>query len=314
MLKKILITGGAGYLGSMISTKLVELGHEVTVIDNLIYSKDSLLHLFQYNNFKFIEGDATDKKKIKKLLRFKDIIIPLAALVGASLCEKKKKLSKKINVDAIKMICKFSNKEQKIIFLTTNSGYGIGEKDKFCDEKSLLRPVSWYGITKNNAEKIILERGNQVSFRLATVFGYSFRMRTDLLVNYMTLEMFRKKKIKIFEPQFRRNFIHINDVVRAIIFTINNFKKLKNNIYNLGLSDANITKFQLAEKINYILGNKSMIQIVHKIKDPDQRDYYVSNKKIEKKGFFASTSLENGIRELIKIYKINTFQKYKNNY
>jgi nucleoside-diphosphate-sugar epimerase len=298
----------------MISTKLVELGYKITVIDNLSYSKNSLLHLLQYKNFEFINADATNKDIIKKIIKSKDFIIPLAALVGAPLCEKNKFLAKKINVNAIKIICNLSKINQKIIYLTTNSGYGVGEKNRFCDETSLLKPVSFYGKTKNEAEKIIVNRGNQISFRLATVFGYSFRMRTDLLVNFMTLQMLQNKKIKIFEPNFRRNFIHINDVVRAIVFSINNFHKLKNNVYNLGLSNANITKIELAKKIQLALNNKSKIQIVKNVKDPDQRDYYVSNKKIEKKGFFPKISLDQGIEQLIKIFKIENFQNYKNNY
>lgn len=313
-MKKILITGGAGYLGSKLSTALIYAGYKVTVIDNLTYSANSILHLFGHKNFEFIKGSVLNDDLLKKSLKKQNIIIPLAALVGAPLCEKNKSLAKKLNVGVINKICKFSKKNQKIIYLTTNSGYGVGEKNKLCDENSILRPVSLYGKTKNDAEKIVKNRGNQISLRLATVFGYSYRMRTDLLVNYMTLQMYKHRKIKIFEPNFRRNFIHIDDVVNAIIFIINNFKTMKNEVYNLGLSNANITKLQLANKIKFILKNRSEIKIIKNIKDPDQRDYYVSNKKIESKGFKAKISLDEGITELFKIFKIIELDNLKNNY
>ena len=310
--EKILITGGAGYLGSMITTYLVYQGYEVTVIDKLIYSKNSLTHLFVYSNFSLVIDDVTKKKIILNHLKNKDIIIPLAALVGAPLCEKNKKLATKLNVKVIENICHNLKKKQKIIFLTTNSGYGVGEKKKYCDETSSLRPVSYYGKTKNQAEEIIRKRGNQISFRLATVFGFSFRMRTDLLVNFMVLQAFKRKKIKIFEPHFRRNFVHILDVVKAIHFSILNFKRLKNNVFNLGLSNANITKLQLLKKIKRKI-NKFKIIIDETKKDPDQRDYFVSNKKIEKTGFKASISLEKGIDELVDIYSLDN-TNFKNNY
>ena len=203
-------------------------------------------------------------------------------------------------------------KNQKIIYLTTNSGYGIGEKNKYCDENSELRPVSLYGKTKIDAEKIVRNYNNHICYRLATVFGYSYRMRTDLLVNNFVLTSLNEKQLRLFEPKFRRNFIHIRDVVLAVIFSIENFNRLKNNVYNLGLSTANITKLDLAKKIkSYVKYLK--IKIEENKKDPDQRDYFVSNKKIEKKGFKAKISLDQGITELLKVYKTDP-QKYKNNY
>ena len=196
--------------------------------------------------------------------------------------------------------------------MNSNSGYGIGAKDKFCDENSPLNPISLYGRTKIAAEKEILKFKNSLSFRLATVFGLSYRMRTDLLVNFLVYETVKNKKITLFEPNFRRNFIHIKDVVDGIIFAINNFNKLKGNIYNLGLSNANITKLQLAKLIkkNY---KPLKIKIITNRKDPDKRDYFVSNKKIEKKGFTAKRSLEFGIQELIKVYELKPLFE-KNNY
>ena len=247
-MKKILITGGAGYIGSMLSTELVNLGYKVTVIDLLKYSETSLNHLYFNKLFKFINADVRNKKIIQKIIKENDYIIPLAALVGAPLCERNKKDAISTNLNAIKLILKFITKN-KLIYLTSNSGYGIGEKDKFCDEKSPLRPISLYGRTKCDAEDEVMKFKNTVSFRLATVFGASYRMRSDLLVNNFVQKSVHDGRIDIFEPKFRRNFIHIRDVVSGIIFTIKNFNKLKNNVYNLGLSSANITKLDLAKKI-----------------------------------------------------------------
>ena len=312
MKKNILITGGAGYIGSMLITNLLEIGHKVTLIDNLAYPKDAINHLFVNKNFIFIKDDACKDKVIKKNILKKDYIIPLAALVGAPLCEKNKQKAIKTNVGSIKTILKYKKRSQKIIYLTTNSGYGIGEKNKYCDENSELRPVSLYGKTKNLSEELVRKKDNHICFRLATVFGYSYRMRTDLIVNNFVLTAMTKKKLVIFEPNFRRNFIHIKDVVRAVIFSIKNFNKMKNNVYNLGLSNANITKINLAKKIKKNL-KYLKIEIKHNMKDPDQRDYFVSNKKIEKKGFKAIYNLDDGIHELIKVYTDNN-KKYLNNY
>jgi nucleoside-diphosphate-sugar epimerase len=301
---KILITGGAGYIGSMLTTRLVNLGYEVYVVDKLIYTEDSLNHLFIKKNFYFFYGDVSNKKLLKKLINKVDIVIPLAALVGAPLCKKKPNLAIKINYSVIKFIVNNLKKNQKIIFPTTNSGYGVGEKNKFCDENSPLRPISLYGNTKARAEKEILKHKNSICFRLATVFGYSYRMRTDLLVNNLVYLSLKYKKIKIFEPQFRRNFIHISDVVEAFLFAVKNFRILRSNIYNLGLSSANITKLELVRKIKNKI-KKLKIYIIKNQKDPDQRDYFVSNKKIERKGYKAKVSLEEGIEELIKSFKFS---------
>jgi nucleoside-diphosphate-sugar epimerase len=207
---------------------------------------------------------------------------------------------------------KFIKQNQKILYPTTNSGYGVGQKNKFCDEKSELNPLSLYGRTKAEAEKIVMKHLNFVAFRLATVFGYSYRMRTDLIVNNFVEKAVKSKRLDIFEPQFRRNFIHIKDVVRAFIFAIENFRKVRNNIFNLGLSSANITKIQLAQKIKKKIKNTKII--VNKSKsDPDKRDYFVSNKKIEKAGFKAKITLEDGIEELKKIF-MNCDIKFNNNY
>ena len=311
-MKKILVTGGAGYIGSMLTTELVNLGHEVTVIDQLKYDKSSLDHLYFYKNFKFINEDARSLKILKQYIKKNEFIIPLAALVGAPLCKKNKKEAISTNFKAIKNILKNFNKKNKLIYLTTNSGYGIGEKDKYCDEESILRPISLYGQTKCDAEIEVMKFKNVISFRLATVFGASYRMRSDLLVNNFVLRAVKNNLIDVFEPNFRRNFIHIKDVVGGIIFSIENFNDLKSDVFNLGLSSANITKIDLVKKIKKQVKNLK-IKVIKNKSDPDKRDYFVSNKKIEKRGFKAKISLDQGIRELIQVFSHNS-EKIINNY
>ncbi len=308
---KILITGGAGYIGSMLSTKLINLGNKVTVIDILEYDTRSLSHLYLNKNFTFYKKDVRDKKFLKKIVKNFDFIIPLAGLVGAPLCEKRKKDAKEINLQAVKDLISLLSKKQKIIFTNSNSGYGVGSKNKFCDENSPLNPISLYGRTKVDAEKEVMKFGNSVSFRLATVFGYSYRMRTDLLLNNLVLLSMRDKKLDIFESNFRRNFIHVNDVCDGIVFAIYNFGKLKSNIFNLGMSKANITKNEMVNKIKKYIKNLK-IKKIHNKKDPDKRDYFVSNKKIEKKGFKAKIDIDEGIQELINVY--NAHKEFINNY
>ena len=250
---------------------------------------------------------------MQKLVKKHDFIIPLAALVGAPLCEKFKKDAVSTNLGTIKTLCEIVTKKNKVIYLTTNSGYGIGEKDKYCDENSPLNPISLYGRTKCDGEDLVRAKiKNHVCFRLATVFGHSYRMRSDLLVNNFVNTTIKKKKLTLFEPHFRRNFIHVRDVVNAIVFTMKNFNKLKNDVYNLGLSSANISKIMLAKRIQKQY-KKLRIKIVTNRKDPDKRDYFVSNKKIEKKGFKASISLDDGISELIQIFT-NDKNRVINNY
>ena len=311
-MKKILITGGGGYIGSMLSTELINLGHKVTVIDLLKYDKGSLDHLYFKKNFTFINDDIRKPKLLKKHIKKNEYIIPLAALVGAPLCEKNKKEAISINLEAVKKILQNLNKKNKLIYLTTNSGYGVGEKNKYCDEKSLLKPISLYGQTKCDAENEVMKFKNTVSFRLATVFGASYRMRSDLLVNNFVQRAINKNYIDVFEPQFRRNFIHITDAVRAVIFSIKNFDKLKSDVFNLGLSSANITKIDLVRKIKLQIKTLK-IKVIKNKSDPDKRDYFVSNKKIEKKGFVAKVSLDQGIKELIHVFR-NNKSKIVNNY
>ena len=311
-MKKVLVTGGAGYIGSKLVTKLLNLNFKVTVIDSLIFSSKSLNHLFGHKNFNFVKGDVRNKKIMKNLIIKNEFIIPLAALVGAPLCDKNKKEAISVNLESIKYLMKTINKKNKIIYLTTNSGYGVGEKNKYCNEQSPLNPISLYGKTKVDAEKIIMRSKNAIGFRLATVFGYSYRMRTDLLVNNFVYKAIKDKKLAVYEPHFRRNYIHVDDVVEGILYSIKNFNRLKSNVYNLGLSSANLTKYMLVQKIKKKL-KYLKIKIIKNKKDPDQRDYFVSNKKIEKKGFKAKIKIEEGINELIKVFS-NSKERFINNY
>ena len=312
-MKKILVTGGAGYIGSKLVTKLLNIGYEVTVVDALKFSSKSLNHLFSNRNFHFIKGDVRNKKLMKKLVEKNELIIPLAALVGAPLCEKYKKEAISVNLNSIKFLMKLVLKrKKKVIYLTTNSGYGVGKKNKYCNENSPLKPISLYGRTKVRAEKIVMSYNNSIGFRLATVFGYSYRMRTDLLVNNFVFKSLNEKKLTLYEPHFRRNYIHVDDVVDGIVYSIKNFIHLRTNVYNLGLSSANLTKYMLAKKIKDKIKHLK-IKIVQNKKDPDQRDYYVSNRKIEKKGFKAKVSIENGISELIQVFS-HSKEKIINNY
>lgn len=312
-MKKILVTGGAGYIGSKLVTKLLNIGYEVTVVDVLKFSSKSLNHLFSNRNFHFIKGDVRNKKLMKKLVEKNEFIIPLAALVGAPLCKKYKKEAVSVNLNSIKFLMKLvSKRKKKVIYLTTNSGYGVGEKNKYCDENSPLKPISLYGRTKVKAEKIVMSYNNSIGFRLATVFGYSYRMRTDLLVNNFVFKSLNEKKLTLYEPHFRRNYIHVDDVVDGIVYSIKNFIHLRTNVYNLGLSSANLTKYMLAKKIKDKI-KLLKIKIVQNKKDPDQRDYYVSNRKIEKRGFKAKVSIEKGIAELIQVFS-HSKEKIINNY
>lgn len=308
---KILVTGGAGYIGSVLVPELLKLKNTVTVLDNFMYGQNSLLDCCIYENFKVVRGDARDENIIKGLISDADYIIPLAALVGAPVCNCDKLAATTTNRDAIASLVKLASKEQRIIIPTTNSGYGIGQKDAFCTESTPLNPITLYGRVKMEAERIALERGNAISLRLATVFGVSPRMRIDLLVNDFTYRAVKDKFIVVFEGHFRRNYIHIRDTVRAFILALDNFECMKNQAYNVGLSDANLTKLELCAKIKEQVPD--FVYLESSVgEDPDKRDYIVSNEKIERCGFKPLYSLEAGIKELIKCYNMLCNAKYGN--
>ena len=301
-MSKILIIGGAGYIGSVLTEELLKEGHTVRVLDNFMYDQTSLAHVMHNKELEVVRGDMRDEEILKENINGMDIIIPLAAIVGAPACDLDKVAAQSTNFDAIKLILKLRKKEQRIIYPNTNSGYGVGKKNTFCDEDSPLNPISLYGRTKVDAEKEILKAGNSVTFRLATVFGVSPRIRTDLLVNDFVYRAVKDKFIVLFEAHFKRNYIHVRDVAHAFLHVIKNFDEMKGEPYNVGLSDANLSKEELCETIKKHVPDFYFIEA--KIgKDPDKRDYIVSNKKIEKTGFKPKYSLDDGIPELIKLYR-----------
>jgi nucleoside-diphosphate-sugar epimerase len=307
----ILVTGGAGYLGSILVPELLRARHKVTVLENFMYQNTSLLTCCIDPNFEIIRGDARDKAVLEPLVKQADIIIPLAALVGAPLCKNDYIGTVSTNRDAITLICDLASKDSWILYPNTNSGYGIGEQGIYCTEESPLKPISVYGKLKVEIENRILDRGNSITFRLATVFGMSPRMRIDLLVNDFTYRAVNDRFIVIFEGHFKRNYIHVRDVARAFIHAINNFDSMKNEPYNVGLSNANLSKLELCAKIKEQL--PALVYLESEIgEDVDKRDYIVSNKKIEKTGFKPACFLKLGIGELIKGFRILIDNKYGN--
>jgi len=283
----------------------------VVAVDNFLYQQASLLDCCHDEKLTLIRGDVRDRDLVSKLLKDVDVIFPLACLTGAPLCTKDPVGAQTTNLDAVKLILELRSRTQKVIFPTTNSGYGIGQKGVFCDEKTPLRPISFYGRLKVEAEKAVLDGGNSITLRLATAFGISPRMRLDLLVNDFVYRAVHDGFLVLFQAEFKRNYIHVRDIARAFIHCLNNFEKMKGEPYNVGLSDCNLNKRELCEEI------KKQIPSFHFVEaevgeDPDKRDYIVSNEKIEKTGYKPKTSLQQGIAELIKGYQIIKRSQYAN--
>lgn len=310
-MSKVLVTGGAGYIGSVLTPVFLKYGHEVTVIDNFRYNQNSLLDCCHYPGLTIVRGDARDKKLIAKYLAGVDIILPLACFVGAPLCEKEPNEAKAVNLEAIKLLIRLRSKEQMIIFPTTNSGYGLSSGDIYCTEETPLKPISLYGRLKVEAEKRILDAGNSIALRLATVFGISPRMRLDLLVNDFVWRAVNDRYVVLSQANFQRNYIHIRDVVEAFLHCMWNFDLMKNEVYNVGLSDANLSKIQLCEEIKKQIPKFYFVE-AEIGEDPDKRNYIVSNEKIEKTLFKPKVSLEEGIAELIKGYTIIKRSNFSN--
>lgn len=300
---KILVTGGAGYLGSTMVPDLLAAGHKVTVVDNFMFKQTSLNHVCHNPNFDVIKGDIRIESTIKPLLKDADIIIPLAALVGAPICNLDPIGAQTTNHDAILMMLKHISKEQRILMPTTNSAYGTGDENNFCTEDSPLRPISKYAIDKVEIEKHLMEHGNAISFRLATVFGMSPRMRIDLLVNDFAYRAVYDRFVVLFEGHFKRNYVHVRDVSRAFQHGINNFENMRGEVFNVGLSEANVSKHELCVEIQKLIPEFVFIEAPVG-KDPDQRNYIVSNQKIEATGFKTSVTLQQGLSELIKGYRM----------
>ena len=299
----ILITGGAGYLGSTLAPALLDAGQRVTVLDNFLFGQASLNQLCAHPKFDVHRGDARDPEVLKPLLREADAIIPLAALVGAPMCNQDKIGAETVNRDAVLTAIRLCSREQRILMPVTNSGYGVGEAGKFCTEETPLRPITLYGRTKVEAERAVLDRGNSISFRLATVFGMSPRMRIDLLVNDFVYRAVNDRAVVLFEAHFKRNYIHVRDVARAFLHGIDNFEAMRDQPYNVGLSDANLSKLELCQRIQRQLPKFTFLEAPVG-EDPDKRDYIVSNEKIERTGYRPMYSLDQGIAELIKGYRM----------
>lgn len=295
----ILVTGGAGYLGSTMVPDLLQLGHKVTVLDSFMYKQASLNHVCHHPNFSVVKGDIRIESVMAPLIKKADIVIPLAALVGAPMCSQDPVGATTVNHDAIALMLKLLSKQQMVLMPTTNSAYGTGDKNNFCTEESPLNPISLYAKEKVGIEKELMQRENAISFRLATVFGMSPRMRIDLLVNDFTYRAVYDRFVVLFESSFKRNYVHVRDVSRVFQHAIENFDRMKGRIYNVGLSDANVSKRELCEHIQKQVPDFVFLDAPIG-KDPDQRNYIVSNAKIEATGFTPMYSLDAGIGDLIK--------------
>ncbi len=309
---KVLVTGGAGYLGSILVPALLDRGFGVTVIDNFMYGQDSLAGVCYHPAFSVVRGDVRSAETMRPLLKDADVIVPLAALVGAPVCDRDPLAATSTNKQAILDMLGLIAPNQRVIMPITNSGYGVGEPGKFCTEETPIRPVSLYGRDKVEVERALLDRHpSAISLRLATVFGMSPRMRLDLLVNDFTYRAYTDRFIVLFESQFKRNFLHVRDVARAFLHAIDNFDRMAGQIYNVGLSDANLSKLELCRRIQKHLPSF----VIHESDigaDPDRRDYIVSNEKIERTGYTPAFSLDEGIRELIKGFAMIRNTKYSN--
>lgn len=299
----VLVTGGAGYLGSLLVPSLLERGYRVTVLDNFMFKQHSLGHICAHPNFDITRGDARDERVVGELVKDADIVIPLAAYVGAPLCKEDPIGATTTNRDAQFMLIDKLGKDQRLLVPITNSGYGVGEEGRLCTEETPMRPLSLYGKHKVEVEGKVLERQNSISFRLATVFGMAPRMRLDLLVNDFTYRAVNDRTVVLFESHFKRNYIHVRDVTKAFLHGIDNFQEMRSRAYNVGLSDANLSKLELCQKIQEHIPEFVFMDAPIG-EDPDKRDYIVSNDRIERTGYRPEYSLDDGIRELIKGYRM----------
>jgi nucleoside-diphosphate-sugar epimerase len=309
--EKVFVTGGAGYIGSILVPALLGSGYRVTVLDSFLFDQASLLDCCSSADFEVARGDARDERLVREGMKGADYILPLACLTGAPLCNRRPLEAEGVIKGAVGTILKFRSKEQRLIYPATNSGYGVGEKGRHCTEKTSMRPVSLYGTLKYAAEEMILSAGNSISFRLATAFGVSPRMRLDLLVNDFTYRAVNDRFIVLFEAGFKRNFIHVRDIAKAFLYAMKNFGKMKDEVYNLGLSEANLSKLELCRAIKKRVPDFYFSEAAVG-RDPDKRDYIVSNAKLERTGFKPDVSLDKGIAELVKGFAIIKRNQYSN--
>ena len=311
MKAKVLVTGAAGYLGSILCEHLIEAGYRVTAVDSLIYGQNSLFHLCANADFDFVFGDARDEALTRRVAKEADILIPLAAIVGAPACERDPLLARSVNLEAIQLLNRIRSSAQLVVYPTTNSGYGTKTGDVFCTEDTALEPISLYGKTKTQAEQELLESPNVITLRLATVFGMSPRMRLDLLVNHFVYAAATDGYLVIFEKDFKRNYIHIRDVATAFLYSIENSSRMTGRPYNVGLDAANLSKEELALKVKEYVPS-FYIHFSEVGSDPDKRNYIVSNQRLREAGFEAKRSLEDGIQELLKGYRMMGRSQFKN--
>jgi nucleoside-diphosphate-sugar epimerase len=307
----VLITGGAGYVGSILAETLLRRGYKVTVLDCLVYGEQSLFHLCADPHFEFVFGDARNEALLRPLVAAADVIIPLAAIVGAPACDLDPLMATSVNLDAVRTIIRLRTPAQLLVYPTTNSGYGTKSGDVFCDEETPLEPISLYGQTKSDAEAAVLDAPNAITLRLATVFGMSPRLRMDLLVNHFVYAALTDRYLVIFEKDFKRNYVHIRDVADCFVHCIENAPSMVGRPYNVGLDNANLSKEELALKIREHLPD-FYIHFSEIGSDPDKRNYIVSNQRLREAGFEAKRSLDDGIVELIKGYRMMGRQRGKN--
>ncbi len=299
----VLITGGAGYIGSVLTPALLEAGHTVTVLDSFLYKQASLLDCCRYPSFHIVNGDCRNGETLRRVLEGQDYILPLAAIVGFPACDKDQTAAVSINQTAVEKLLELRDPAQRVIFPCTNSGYGLGQGQSYCTEESPISPISLYGKTKMAAEAAVLSAGNSVTFRFATLFGASPRMRTDLLVNDFVYRAVFDRALLVFEGGFKRNFLHVRDAANAFLFAMEHFNEMKGQTYNCGLSSANLSKLELCEEIKKQIPAFQFVEAPVGT-DPDKRDYVVSNAKIEALGYRPRYSLAQGIAELIKVYAV----------
>jgi nucleoside-diphosphate-sugar epimerase len=309
--RRVLVTGGAGYIGSVLCQRLLEAGHRVTVLDNLFYNQQTLLHLAGNPRFEFVLGDARREQPLRDLVKQADVLIPLAALVGAPACDREPDYARSLNLGAVRLLNTLRSPEQLVVYPTTNSGYGTKSAEVFCTEETPLEPISLYGVTKVEAEQELLQSRNAITLRLATVFGMSPRIRLDLLVNHFVYTAVTDGYLVIFEKDFKRNYVHIQDVADCFVHCIEKPERMVGRPYNVGLDDANLSKEDLALAIKRHVPN-FYIHFAPIGSDPDKRNYVVSNQRLRDAGFQAKRSLDDGIRELIRGYRMLGRSPFRN--
>lgn len=300
---RVLVTGAAGYLGSVLCEHLLGAGHEVTGLDNLMYQQHSLFHLCAHSRFEFVLGDARDERLMKKLVKEADALIPLAAVVGAPACDRDPWLAQSVNLEAIRLLNRLRSASQLVLYPNTNSGYGVTSGATECTEDTPLDPISHYGRTKVEAEADLLASPGAITLRLATVFGMSPRMRLDLLVNHFVYAAVTDGYLVIFEKDFKRNFVHIRDVADCFLHCLQHAPRMAGRPYNVGLDAANLSKADLARLIQQFVPS-FYVHFAEVGTDPDKRNYIVSNQRLREAGFEARRSLEDGIRELLRGYRM----------